>query len=137
MTTATDSGSPNDDRASVPLEWRAALDARLEPGETVLAWFSPDLDARLDYCESLVVVTDRRLLHGAPEVRGSAAAAGQRDEPGPRTWQSWTLAPKLALRAHDRVGSRFAGAGRQSGSTGHLALHHQPKHGRRPVDRSL
>ncbi len=104
MTTATDSGSPNDDRASVPLEWRSDLDARLEPGETVLAWFSPDLDARLDYCESLVVVTDRRLLHGVPQVHGPAARAGQRDEAGSRTWQTWMLAPKLALRAHDRAG---------------------------------
>ena len=104
MSTSAESAFSSDDRSSVPLEWRADLDARLEPGETVLAWFSPDLDSRLDFCESLVVVTDRRLLHGAPEAGRSSAGAGQRPGTGPRIWQSWTLAPKLALRAHDRSG---------------------------------
>jgi ATP-binding cassette subfamily B protein len=97
VSTHADSGSSNDDRSSVPLEWRADLDARLEPGETVLAWFSPDLDPRLDYCESLVVVTDSRLLHGAP-------GAGGRPGPGARQWRSWSLGPELRLRAHDRSG---------------------------------
>jgi ATP-binding cassette subfamily B protein len=71
--TPTDAGEPSDDRTSLPVEWRSDLEARLEPGESLLAWFSPDLDTRLHFCEGLVVVTDRRLLHGEPEA---AIAAG-------------------------------------------------------------
>jgi ATP-binding cassette subfamily B protein len=100
VSTAADGRSAGDDRMSVPPEWRADLDARLEPGETVLGWFSPDLDSRLDYCEGLVVLTDRRLLHGTPENPRAGAGAGA----GPRLWQSWPLGPELRLRAHDRSG---------------------------------
>src|SRR4051812_20047298 len=98
--TPTDAGGPSDDRASLPLEWRSDLDARLEAGESLLAWFSPDLDTRLHFCEGLVVVTDRRLLHGAPAASTSIANG----RPGPRQWHSWPLRPDLRLRAHDRSG---------------------------------
>jgi ATP-binding cassette subfamily B protein len=96
----TDSGGPSDDRTSLPVEWRSDLEARLEPGESLLAWFFPDLDTRLHFCEGLVVVTDRRLLHGETDL--SAAVGNGR--PAPRHWHSWPLGPDLRLRAHDRSG---------------------------------
>jgi ATP-binding cassette subfamily B protein len=71
----------------VPEEWQAALAGRLEPGEEVLAWFCPDLDASLRYDRGLVVLTGRRLL--------SAERGGER-------WQAWELAADSALRANDQ-----------------------------------
>jgi ATP-binding cassette subfamily B protein len=106
VSTASGSDDSSDDRSGVPEEWRAALDGRLEPGEQLLGWFSPDLDLALDFCESLVVVTDRRVLHGAPgeESAGTPGAKGQPAGPGVQTWQSWRLGPELRFRAHDRAG---------------------------------
>lgn len=100
MINPTDAGGPGDDRSSVPPEWRSALDSQLGPGEVVLSWFAPDLDSRLRFREGLVVVTDRRLLHGFPDA--SQGPSGGR--PGPTRWEAWPLVPGLGLRAHDRAG---------------------------------
>jgi ATP-binding cassette subfamily B protein len=90
---------PGDDRTSVPTQWRSDLDRELEPGEAVLGWFCPDLDQSLNFAESLVVVTARRLLHGR-----IATIALRGKMPPPTEWQSWPLGPGLELRAHDRAG---------------------------------
>jgi ATP-binding cassette subfamily B protein len=83
-----------DDRATLPKEWRGDVESRLLTGEMLLAWFAPDVDARLRYCESLVILTDRRLLHGEP-VEGESTR---------REWREWPLAPELMLQARDRSG---------------------------------
>ncbi|HMB07753.1 MAG TPA: ABC transporter ATP-binding protein [Isosphaeraceae bacterium] len=84
------------------------MKSRLLAGEAPLAWFAPDVDARLHYCESLVVLTDRRLLHGEP-VEGESPR---------REWREWPLAPELRLRARDRSG---LGTLELFGSSGRLA----------------
>jgi ATP-binding cassette subfamily B protein len=38
------------------------VQAVLAPGESLRAVFQPDLDDRLQFCEGMVVLTDRRLL---------------------------------------------------------------------------
>jgi ATP-binding cassette subfamily B protein len=84
----------SDDRATLPKEWRGDVESRLQPGECLLAWFAPDVDARLRYRESLLVLTDRRLLQGEP-VEGSTTA---------REWREWPLEPGQTLQARDRSG---------------------------------
>ncbi len=84
----------SDDRAALPNEWRVDVESRLLPGETLLAWFAPDVDAGLRYRESLLVLTDGRLLQGEP-AEGSSTA---------RVWREWTLRPDLTLQARDRSG---------------------------------
>src|SRR5215218_5498211 len=85
-------------RGPLPGPWRGEVEARLEAGERPLIWFAPDLDNRLRYETSLVVLTDRRLLHVEPEER--QAGAGQ----GGRSWRSWPVAADLELRTRDRAG---------------------------------
>src|SRR5262245_20423195 len=65
-----------DRQPQLPAEWQVALAKRLEPGEAVLAWFEPDLNAAMRYARGLVVVTAHRLL--------AAEADGQ-------LWQAWPL----------------------------------------------
>ncbi|MBI4754662.1 MAG: ABC transporter ATP-binding protein [Betaproteobacteria bacterium] len=71
-----------------PETWRAGLDARLAPGECVLAWLETDLDERLQFARGLLAVTDQRLLAVAP--------AG--------TWQEWSYRDALELLHHDHAG---------------------------------
>jgi ATP-binding cassette subfamily B protein len=91
-----------------PESWRPTVEAALQPGERLLAWFEPDLDERLFYASGLVVLTDRRLL-GA-----EAASAG----PGPR-WQAWDLGPDLALRSREQAGVGTLELVGPSGRLGH------------------
>jgi len=76
--------------APAPPPWPVPL----EPGEALLAWFEPDLDARMRYVPGLVVLTDRRLI------------AGERDGgPGaPVRWVDWALGPRHELKLRDRAG---------------------------------
>ena len=48
--------------AQLPKRWQGEVRRELDPGETVLAWFEPDLDTQLRYASGLVLVTDRRVL---------------------------------------------------------------------------
>ncbi len=47
---------------TLPANRREETARRLEAGETLLAWFEPDLDRNLQYASGLVVLTDRRVL---------------------------------------------------------------------------
>ncbi|MBV8074962.1 MAG: ABC transporter ATP-binding protein, partial [Planctomycetaceae bacterium] len=87
--------------AAPPMRWRDDLASLLEPGETVLEWFAPDLDNRLRFGESLVVLTDRRVFHGEPEGHPGPSARGTAEA---RRWRSWPVSPGCHLRARDRVG---------------------------------
>src|SRR5690606_6578701 len=68
----------------------SGLSGQLAEGESLLAWFEPDLDHALHYAREFVAVTDRRLL-----ARGGEAEA----------WRSWPLAPGLKLEHHDHGGA--------------------------------
>src|SRR5262245_23401036 len=74
---------------TLPPNWRDAARTQLADGETLLAWFEPDLDAQLQYAPSVVLLTDRRLL-----------AATQ-----PSAWQSFRLTPNLTLRHREQGGA--------------------------------
>ncbi len=80
----------------LPAEWQARAHSCLEPGEEVLAWFEPDLDARLFYARELVLLTDRRLLAVGNEKSGS---------PPPAPCQTWPLGPDVALRTEEHGGA--------------------------------
>lgn len=75
--------------------WSRELQKQLHAQENVLATLEVDLDARLHFVRSLVVVTDQRLLSCPPD--GAA-------------WQAWTFEPALELQHHDH------------GGVGHLSL---------------
>lgn len=55
---------------ALPEPWREEMAGQLESGETMLAWFEPDLDERLHYARGLVVLTDRRVLSYSPRLAG-------------------------------------------------------------------
>lgn len=88
----------NNGRGPLPGTWGRELATQLEPGEKTLAWFTPDLSHRLQYETSLVVLTERRILHG----RSITSAAG-RSSSTPE-WESWPIRDDLAMRARDRAG---------------------------------
>ena len=78
----------------IPMSRREEVRRRLEPGETVLACFSPDLENGLRYAQGLVLLTDRRILSGRPA-----------DPSGPElAWRSWPLEHATSLRAGERAG---------------------------------
>ena len=85
----------------LPDSWRNAVRAELEPGETVLAWFEPDLDSRLRFARELVVVTDRRVLTGE-------SSAGRRQQGGVaenrQAWRSWPLETVARIDCGQRAG---------------------------------
>ena len=76
-----------------PSEWHGVLTSRLEAGEHVVAWFLPDLDDGLNFKESLVVLTEGRLIHA--------------DLAGPADRGEWSLLdrPRLVLRERSVVGT--------------------------------
>jgi ATP-binding cassette subfamily B protein len=82
----------------LPEHWRETVRNQLEFGETVLAWFEPDLNSRLRFARELVVVTDRRVLSGAAtETSDMAPAAGA-------PWKSWPLETVVRLDCAQRAG---------------------------------
>ncbi len=78
---------------ALPEEWRRVIEPRLQPGEQLLAWFQFDLDRRLSYRNSLVALTDRRLLAGPAEELGN----GHGD-------LGWPLTGDLSLRVSEHGG---------------------------------
>jgi ATP-binding cassette subfamily B protein len=77
------------------ITWTRELQKQLAPQENVLATLEVDLDARLHFVRSLVVVTDRRLLSCLPNGT---------------SWQEWKFEPSMELQHHDH------------GGVGHLSL---------------
>jgi ATP-binding cassette subfamily B protein len=89
------SGTTQNGKA-LPAEWHRDAQSRLEPGETVLATFEPDLDQRLFFARGLVLLTDRRLL---------AADEDGRPGPGQLHWQEWALGSDITLKAQEQGGA--------------------------------
>jgi len=83
-----------DDWVALATDRRREVEGQLEPGETVLAVFEPDLDERLFFARGLVVLTDRRLLALTPGAAGGNGAAP--------AWRSWPLDPNAELRSEER-----------------------------------
>ncbi|HEV3138479.1 MAG TPA: ABC transporter transmembrane domain-containing protein, partial [Pirellulales bacterium] len=83
----------NDDGKRLPAKWHEQITAQLKPGETVAAWFVSDLNLELSYAESVVVLTNRRLLWFSP--------SDSRLADGPRAWRLEEIA---SLKAKDRAG---------------------------------
>jgi ATP-binding cassette subfamily B protein len=81
--------TPLFEAATVPEPWRADLSARLDQGESLVAWLMTDLDETLSFVQGLVVLTDRRLM----------AWAGGGEEP-----REWTYRRGLVLRSADHAG---------------------------------
>ncbi len=75
---------------SLPDLWREPLAALLAPGETLLAWFEPDLDDRLHFAQRLLALTDRRLL--------------AIDAPSASQHRQWLHDPTLTLRLKELGG---------------------------------
>ncbi|MCA1684427.1 MAG: ABC transporter ATP-binding protein/permease [Planctomycetia bacterium] len=89
----------NASAAPLPSELTDAVARRLQPGERLVCWFAPDLDAGLQYKEGLVVLTDRRLLTSV--VSEGMPPGGH---VGGSDWPSWDLGPDLSLQLRDRAG---------------------------------
>ena len=99
---------PPDPQTNTAPGWSAEVKALLEPGETPLAWFEPDLDERRHYGSGQLCLTERRLLG-----RETGAAAG--------AWTSWPLAALTSVRAgHRGAAGRLAALG----ATGLVAVWH-------------
>jgi ATP-binding cassette subfamily B protein len=77
-----------DGRAEVPPRWREAVRDRLESGESIVAHLTVDLDESLRFAESLVVLTDRRLINWTPD--GAIC--------------EWPLASVASIEVRDRSG---------------------------------
>ncbi len=87
--------------------------------ESVVAWLKSDLDSTLRFAETLIVLTNRRLL--AYEPKGSASALGNGSAKAPGAgyqWRSWNLEDIASLRLRDRAG---LGVLEAHGSSGLLA----------------
>jgi len=73
----------------LPANWRNEVAAQLGAGEEILAWLNADLDTSLNFAQSLVLVTDRRLLAKAPQESA---------------WREWHYRSGLSLHLHDHGG---------------------------------
>ena len=77
------------------------IEEHLEPGEYVVGCFAPDLDVELRYAQTLVVLTNARLIASPAIYAADGSGAAGNGENG---WQSWPLETVAGLRAHDRAG---------------------------------
>src|SRR5688500_8950652 len=77
-----------------PSAWRHDAEAQLQPGETPLAWFEPDLDERMRFASSFIVLTDRRVL----------AAERGADSESAISWRSWTVEEVAHIRSAEHAG---------------------------------
>ena len=71
----------------ISARWREATQSQLRPEENVLAALEVDLDAKLNFVGSLVVITNGRVLS-----RNS----------GDTRWLEWPFRAGLELRHHDQ-----------------------------------
>ncbi len=86
-----------DVRASLPVRWVTGIDAQLQTGEVVVAFFEFDLDDRLRYTNGLLVVTNHRLLASQP----LANSLGNGDLRKAVVWKEWSLSDDTTLQTRD------------------------------------
>ncbi len=98
-----------DIRQELPLRLRATVDAMLGREEALLGWFEVDLDARLNFVDSFVLLTDKRIVGTSggdlrptsPQNNGAPggmedAAAGEK---------SWPLSAELSIQSKEKGGA--------------------------------
>lgn len=88
----------------IPEAWQAEVRNLLQPQENVSAGLEVDLDGKLFFVKSLVILTDQRVLF----------CSGVQ-----KAWQSWPLRPDLSLELSDHAG---VGALALVSPTGQLAV---------------
>src|SRR5262249_49077172 len=93
---------------TLPADRRSEVADQLQTGETLLAWFEPDLDLQLRYAAGMVILTDRRVLSRAEDEADTNAQ-----------WQRWPVTAGTSLRP---VGHGGAGARELVDDTGRLAF---------------
>jgi len=71
----------------MPDEFQADLRSRLAPEESVMAGATLDLDADLNFCKGMLVLTNKRLL-----------------EVSDHDFKQWSLEPDMVLHVHDHAG---------------------------------
>lgn len=86
--------SPTDVWDTVPVAMREKVRGQLESGELLVSACEHDLNTSLQFCQGLLILTDRRLLAWAPPSDQTNA-----DGSG---WRTWTLTPDVNLRAWER-----------------------------------
>ena len=80
--------------AAIPQPYREEVERRLEPGESIISWFTPDLETDLQYASGLVLLTNRRVL--ASHAKSPGGPLGD--------WRSWPLSDVAGMKAKDRSG---------------------------------
>jgi len=91
--TTVNSATPNTP-PTVPEALLGEFNAQLRPGEEVLAWFEPNLDAKLRFGNGLVVLTNKAVIARQPTPPGAPTAA----------WSRWELSEVREIRKLDRTG---------------------------------
>ena len=90
-----------DIRDGFPIWVRELVQPALQPDESPLAWFEPDLNTELQYAQGLVVLTDRRVIGFEPEQQSPQQWVGRQPA---KPWQSWPLDAETTLRAREHAG---------------------------------
>ena len=95
-----------DDWQSVPERYRNQVERALAAAEKPLAWFRPDLDARLDFADGLVVCTDRRLIAVGSSVSDglNANESGEGRGAVAADCHVWSLDDVTEVRFAERLG---------------------------------
>ncbi|HPB90640.1 MAG TPA: ABC transporter ATP-binding protein [Rugosibacter sp.] len=92
----------------MPLSWRAAAMAALQPDEFVLSWVVHDLSPDLQFGVGLVVLTNQRflaaVLENSPDNFSVPESAASEINAPDLTWSSWPLQPALSLQRFDHAG---------------------------------
>ncbi len=77
----------------LPDDWQAIMSARLMNAETMHGWLEINLDNKLHFKKSLLVITDQRLLHIEPQVLDSLPQAVE-----------FQYSTNFKLKYHDHAG---------------------------------
>jgi len=80
--------------SEIPYSFKKELRAQLRPGEEVIAWFEPNLDAKLRFGSGIVFLTNLGVVARQPT---------QSSEPLAR-WVRWDLAEVREIKKLDRAG---------------------------------
>ncbi len=86
-------------------EWvRTLAGSKLEPGESPLTWFEPDLNHRLFYAPGLVVLTDRRVLSFEWDPAKSPNGRHPEDASSLRVWPLHSVS-SISTRDQSGIGA--------------------------------
>jgi ATP-binding cassette subfamily B protein len=80
--------------SALPQPWLDTLQSRLMANENVSSWLLVDLDEKLRFSASVLVLTNQRLLSWDASGTGGTATS----------WREWPLAPALSLKHGDHAG---------------------------------